>query len=50
MATYNHSVYKKCLCCGKTYPVSTKKVYCTCEKKGFLYVMQVSYLPVSKKQ
>ncbi len=38
--------YKKCLACGKRYPVHTKQQVCDC--KGFLYTVSGCYMPKIK--
>lgn len=34
---------KRCMVCGKTYPVGTKRTQCGCEAHGKLYAVGVCY-------
>lgn len=40
-----YGAYKKCMCCGRVYPVDTKQTHCDCEAKGYLYVVNQYYQP-----
>lgn len=34
---------KRCMVCGKTYPVGTKRTQCGCEAHGRLYAVGICY-------
>lgn len=43
-----YGIHKKCLCCGKIYPVNTGQKKCDCEAHGHLY--EAGYLDQERRQ
>jgi hypothetical protein len=38
-------IRKKCLCCGRSYPSSSKRTNCTCKDQGRLFAVGTYYQP-----